>query len=499
MTINFTDTLATPVADNATSIWPVHCDRDQLLITLRRAAEQASRQGHQILASFTFPVPQCDPLRFFIAFKSLNMGDRFFWGRPADRRILVGVGAVTTIETTGPAHVTNAIAAWRALHRDCVATQALGKTPAHTSGPILFGGFSFDPLSQRTPLWEGYPDGLLILPRLLFHWNGYCAALTINQMIQPSTSIESYATKITSTVQRLCTLVEDTAQSESEEEGAPPQHFTEHNLLSPAEWMARVDSVVGQIRRGAFSKVVLARAVAMTNDKSSFDVATTLYRLRESYPGAYVFAIQRGTRYFVGATPERLVCGTDGQVQTVALAGSAPRGATEEEDLRLGAELLQSAKNQEEHQYVVATIREALSSLCTSVQVANPPHLRQLQNIQHLETTITGDLQAGRSILETIEDLHPTPAVGGVPRQSALEAIRSQEGMDRGWYAAPIGWVGASGNGEFAVALRSALIDGNQATLFAGCGIVADSKPESEYAESCWKLQVMQRALCGND
>jgi isochorismate synthase len=180
----------------------------------------------------------------------------------------------------------------------------------------------------------------------------------------------------------------------------------------------------------------------------------------------------------------------------MALAGSAPRGATEEEDQRLGNELLQNLKNQEEHRVVVTTIHDVLANSCSRVWVADTPHLLKLKNIQHLETAITGSLLPGHSILEAIEDLHPTPAVGGFPRQSALAAIRAYEQLDRGWYAGPIGWIGASGNGEFAVALRSALVDGNQATLFAGCGIVAASQPESEFAESCLKLEVMLRGLC---
>ena len=242
---------------------------------------------------------------------------------------------------------------------------------------------------------------------------------------------------------------------------------------------------------------MLARSVRVSGHEA-FDIPATLLRLRKSYPGAHIFAIQRGDRYFVGATPERLVCGVDGQIQTMALAGSARRGATQEEDERLGREeLLNNPKNQAEHAVVVTTIRNALARLCSRVWVADAPHLLKLKNIQHLETPIIGDLLPGHSILEAIEDLHPTPAVGGYPRLPALAAIRSMERLDRGWYASPIGWIGMSGNGEFAVALRSALVDEANATLFAGCGIVADSNPESEYQESCLKLQVMLRGLGG--
>ena len=162
---------------------------------------------------------------------------------------------------------------------------------------------------------------------------------------------------------------------------------------------------------------------------------------------------------------------------------------------RSGMELLNSEKNRREHAIVVNTVRGALENLCSTVQVADKPHLLKLQNIQHLETTIIGELLPGHSILEALHDLHPTPAVGGFPRDAALTEIRDNEQLDRGWYAGPIGWIDKDGHGEFAVALRSGLIDANKATLFAGCGIVADSEPDTEYAESRLKLKVMLRAL----
>jgi len=179
----------------------------------------------------------------------------------------------------------------------------------------------------------------------------------------------------------------------------------------------------------------------------------------------------------------------------MALAGSAPRGATQAEDEQLGAELLQSEKNGIEHAVVVATVREALLAHCSMVHVSDIPHLLKLKNVQHLETPIVGELLPGRCILDIIADLHPTPAVGGFPRQEALATIRRVEQLDRGWYAGPLGWIGADGHGEFAVALRSGLVTEHEATLFAGCGIVGDSDPQSEYAESCLKLQGMLRGL----
>src|SRR5258708_786014 len=266
-------------------------------------------------------------------------------------------------------------------------------------------------------------------------------------------------------------------------------------VRAASEWMEMVDSMVEMISQGGLEKVVLAREIQVILDDSPgvIDISTTLQRLRESYPTASVFAIQRGERFFVGATPERLVQARNGQIHTMALAGSARRGETEEEDTQIGTELLQSGKNNREHAIVVAMMREALKKHCTHVHISVAPQLLKLKNVQHLKTPITGELIPGRCMLDILADLHPTPAVGGFPRHAALEAIRNTEKLDRGWYAGPLGWIGASGHGEFAVALRSGLIDGNKATLFAGCGIVSNSDPQDEYAESCLKFQVMLR------
>jgi len=331
---------------------------------------------------------------------------------------------------------------------------------------------------------------------MLLSYNGNHLALTVNRMMRVSDDIEQCAREIEARVGQLRAAVERTPTIPQEE---AYRELSVHELQPASEWLEMVASTVDRIQRGAFEKVVLARdiQVELHDAPGAFDISTTLRRLRESYPTAYVFAVQRGERFFVGATPERLVQAQNGQIHTMALAGSARRGETEEEDARIGMELLQSEKNNSEHAIVVAMVREALKNHCIHVQVSSVPQLLKLKNVQHLKTPILGELIAGRCILDILADLHPTPAVGGFPRLAALAAIRSTEKLDRGWYAGPLGWIGASGHGEFAVALRSALIDGNKARLFAGCGIVADSDPQAEFAESSLKFQVMLSALGG--
>ena len=211
-----------------------------------------------------------------------------------------------------------------------------------------------------------------------------------------------------------------------------------------------------------------------------------------------MFAVARGDECFLGASPERLVRLRHSNVRATCLAGSIARGATPEQDRQLGEDLLASDKDRAEHAFVVRAICDELVELCDGRISTGPLSLMKLRNIQHLFTPIVGRVESGRNILDLVERLHPTPAMGGTPREPALEMIRRYEGMDRGWYAAPVGWMDARGEGEFAVAIRSALLRGSAAALFAGCGIVVGSDPEREYAESCLKLRPMLSVLGAN-
>jgi isochorismate synthase len=495
------DTVFTGIATSNNSIgaWPLIYDRQQVLSILRQASQQATQSNQPVLVSFTQPVASCHPLRIFHALRLLEVGERFYWELPTEQRALIGAGTATAIETHGSNRFTTASTIWRRLQEQAIVVCNQEYVPENLQGPMLFGGFAFDPASSRTSLWNGFPDGLLIVPYLLFRAQEGGATLTINKLIQKSDDIEHCAEEIYRHMQQLYLAVEATSEAQLLARDSITIQLTTHDLLPAETWKKLVTRTVAKIRAGNYQKVVLARGIRASSEEAPFDVETTLSRLRVSYPGAYVFALQRGERYFVGATPERLLRTSGRQIFTMALAGSAPRGNSEEEDQQLDLELLQSAKNQGEHAIVVTMIRDALAHYCSQVWVSDKPQLLRLKNIQHLQTPIVGELLPGCSILDALQELHPTPAVGGFPREAALTELREHEQLDRGWYAGPIGWINANGNGEFAVALRSALVEETGATLFAGCGIVADSQAESEYAESCWKFAVMLRGLGGED
>jgi isochorismate synthase len=183
------------------------------------------------------------------------------------------------------------------------------------------------------------------------------------------------------------------------------------------------------------------------------------------------------------------------RIQATCLAGSAPRGASEGEDQRLGEALLASGKERHEHALVLDALRDALAPVCRELTIPEAPVLLQTRNIQHLHTPLEGVLADSATVLELVELLHPTPASAGLPRAGALALLRTQEAFDRGWYAGPVGWMDRTGSGEFVVAIRSALVAEQEASLYAGCGIVAGSDPDQEYAESSLKLMPMLWAL----
>jgi menaquinone-specific isochorismate synthase len=267
-----------------------------------------------------------------------------------------------------------------------------------------------------------------------------------------------------------------------------------HDGSQPAPlWERAVAAAVDRIVAGQLQKVVLARDLYATAD-IPIDQRVLLRRLAARYPDCYTFACAG----LVGATPELLIRRRGLEVSSLVLAGTAPRGATPDEDAALATDLLRSAKNTEEHAYAAASVREVLEPLCDELTLPERPGLLRLANVHHLGTRVHGRLSATareRTALGLAGSLHPTAAVGGTPTETAIELIRELEHMDRDRWAGATGWVDADGNGEWGIALRSAHVTGNRARLFAGCGIVAGSDPATELAETQVKFRPMQAAL----
>lgn len=260
-----------------------------------------------------------------------------------------------------------------------------------------------------------------------------------------------------------------------------------------AQWQAAVDVAVSRINLGELDKVVLARDIVAQLDQP-LHIGSLLLRLNEAFPECWTFCVDG----LVGATPELLIKREGEHVTSRVLAGTMRRSRDSDRDGQLAAELLGSDKDQEEHVYAVESVAAALATHCTDLKVPARPFILRLANVQHLATDVTGELVDAATALALAASLHPTAAVCGTPTERATQVIRELEGMDRGRYSAPVGWLAANGDGEFGIALRCALIENVERTklrLFAGCGIVAGSTGESEVAESQAKFGAMRSAL----
>lgn len=448
-------------------------------------AVEVRRTGLSAVVSSTIRVPvPTDPPTWF-ARAGQHYAHRFYWERPRDGLVLCGAGAARAIRWTGPAPLRDAAATLRddaTIFRADALTETLG-------GPLYFGGFAFDPTRPTAPEWATFPAGLLILPRFLLLVREGEATLTVSIQIEPNAD---WISEVTAALHELSALAAPLPPTPASVDAARVLAVTETPIANT--WQAAVARTAAEIRDGRFAKVVLARRVDVRT-AAPVAPATALRHLRATYPSSYVFAVETPEQCFLGATPERLIRLDGRQVHTACLAGSIARGATMEEDARLAQMLLASAKDRAEHHIVVRAIEEALTAVCDEVFADATPQLLKVRNVQHLYTPIRGRLATDRDILDLVERLHPTPAVGGFPRAAALAAIREREGFDRGWYAGPIGWIDRTGGGEFAVAIRSALLAPDRATLYAGCGIMANSDPATEYAETNLKLRPMRAAL----
>ncbi len=352
------------------------------------------------------------------------------------------------------------------------------------AGPVFTGGFAFAPEGGAGPEWAGFAPAQLVLPEVGLVRRGEEARLTVTVSVRgdeaPGTLLERAAERVRELRPASMPLVDPHPVARPRVAGAtPPAHFEE-----------AVRRAVERIRAGELDKVVLAREVRV-HAREEIDPAPVLDGLRAAFADCYCFCVGGPDGAFVGASPELLVRREGARAQTVALAGTTRRSADPAVDAHLGEQLLQSPKNLEEQAIVARRIRRGLDPVSVWVAAADEPALVKVQNVQHLATPIRAHLAAPLSAVELAGRLHPTPAVGGEPGPVAEPLIPALEGMDRGWYAGAVGWTDLAEDGEFSVALRCALLRGTVAHLYAGCGIVADSVPADELAESEVKLQAL--------
>lgn len=434
------------------------------------------------LVSVTTKISPSDPFSFYHAGKNYQ-GERVFWTSTEQDFTLAGVGSAYTFEADKQRFATTE-RAWKSLLSKAIIDNPY-KSPG--TGPVALGGFTFDPNCEATSTWEDFPNSKVVIPMFLLTKKKDECYLTVNIMLHPNDETEKVFSFVTDEYTRLTSTTKIDYSLPS---------LVDQQEVKPVEWKEMVEKATREIKEGLLGKVVLARELVATFSQDLY-VVSVLNELMKEQMQSYIFAFESGDSCFVGATPERLVKVESRELLSTCLAGTCPRGATLEEDEKLGQELLYDEKNLQEHEFVVQMIKEAIESCSDEVKVPSSPVLYPLRNLQHLYTPVKGKLKEDYTILEVVEKLHPTPALGGYPVESSLKFIRDNEPFERGWYASPVGWFDANDNGEFAVAIRSALLKKDQAILFSGCGVVEDSDPEAEYEETAIKFLPMLQALGG--
>jgi isochorismate synthase len=461
--------------------------RERLRARAAEAVRRARRHG-EALAAITVALPAgADPTA--IAAASRRPGEAWFSFEQSDRDrfALAALGCVAAIDEHGPDRFAAAARRWRALAERTACDDPDGP---RGSGPVAVGGFAFAADGGGAPHWEGYAPASLHVPEAALVRRGDEVLLTFAALARPDDVPDDLVARVEARAaelrQRPLPLLDPD----------PAGRFSVASAMPPEHYEAAVARAVERIRAGDLDKIVLAREVQV-HAPAPHDVPALLGVLREAFPSCHVFCAARGDGAFIAASPELLVRRDGLRAGTLALAGSTRRSADPAVDDHLGEQLLRSEKDREEQAIVSRRIVRALRPHSVWVTAADEPVVVKMANIQHLATPIRAQLAHPVGAVELAGLLHPTPAVGGEPIAAAAPLIPALEGLDRGWYAGPVGWTDRAEDGEFCVALRCALITGAVARCYAGVGVVRDSHPAAELAETEVKLQALLPVLAG--
>jgi menaquinone-specific isochorismate synthase len=449
---------------------------------LEQCRSAAARAGRAKLVSISIAVDALDPLAVLESI--FEPGEPHFYAeRPDIGSAIAGAETAAAFESTGPGRF-EAVQRWiDAMLQDTI---AVGDVSAPFGGPHFFTGFAF---ADEVEAGEPFAAARVFVPRWQVARAGAVTTAVANFLVPPDADLNALAERVWRAHRKFGGFrYRETPPTE-------PSGQAIFQVREAGDYRAVVAKAVARIEAGEFTKIVLARAQEFASDQPLHPLRV-LNGLRQRFPDCYAFSLANGKgQSFIGASPERLVRVSKGVLETEALAGSIRRGAGASEDAALAGTLLRSEKDRREHQHVLAAITARLEHLGLAPEYAAEPGLRRLANVQHLHTPIRAALPENVRLLAVLAALHPTPAVGGSPLAAAVAAIRGLENFPRGLYAGAIGWSNARGGGEFFVGLRSALVDGGMARVYAGAGIVAGSTPEKEFAETELKFKAMLEAL----
>lgn len=441
----------------------------------------------QALGSATWALPAApDPICVVTA--SRRAGEPWFVMEQPDSAgaALATLGCAIALEARGDDRFRTVAARWRALAATA-ACDPPGDGP-RGSGPVAVGGFAFAPEGGQSPHWSGYAPASLHVPEVALARRDGDVRITVTVLARgddrPEALLDGIESRLRELEERPLPLLDPEPSARPRVAGAmPPEHYE-----------GAVARGVERIRAGELEKVVLAREVQVLSS-ADHDPAAVLGVLREAFPSCYVFCAGRGDSAFLAASPELLIRRDGMRAGTLALAGSTRRSADPSVDDHLGERLMRSTKDREEQAIVTRRIERSLRPHSVWVTAAEDPQIVKMANIQHLGTPIRAQLASPVPVVELAGLLHPTPAVGGEPLGVAAPLIPVLEGLDRGWYAGPVGWTDTAEDGEFCVALRCALLTGPLARCYAGVGVVRDSDPAAELAETEIKLQALLPVL----
>jgi salicylate biosynthesis isochorismate synthase/menaquinone-specific isochorismate synthase len=411
-------------------------------------------------------------------FASRLASDHWFcWEEPDREFALAALGVAHEATSRGPRR-------FRDVAAECLGGETIADEPRGLpagAGGVWVGGFAFDPEGGGSSAWSSLPPASLVLPELSLCRSGEETFLTVNAIVHPGEDLEKKSAALRA---RLSGLRQDPMPLLDPH---PTSRIEISSARPPGEFERMIAAATERIGAGEMSKIVLAREV-LVSAGAAHDPAAVFGAMREQFPSCFCFCRGTPEAAFIGASPELLLRRSGASVSTVALAGSTRRSSDPAVDDHLGEQLLRSDKDRREHAIVAERIARSLRQHAVWVEAGEEPEIVKVANIQHLATPIVAQLADPRSAVELAGMLHPTPAVGGEPAAVALAAIAELESMDRGWYAGPVGWMDATEDGEFCVALRSALLRDREAHLYAGVGVVAGSDPAAELAETEIKL-----------
>ncbi len=465
-------------------IHPLH-DHKTLYQFFLACQQKAVEQNHSHIASISMAINTVDPLAALQQVADVKQ-PHFYLENSFKGEAIAAFGAITSVATEGESRfetIRNYIQA------DLNQLSQVDGFKVGLDAPRFFCAFTF--FNQPHVVDFSFPGGTSFLPKWQILRRYDCCTVTANFLIQPHSNL----THLTDELEQQLKAIQQLSYGIFNISDEFSNSLNRWKMVDTHDFKTTVAATLKSIQKDYLNKLVLAHAVDVISHLP-FQWISSLDNLRKRHPDCYVFSVGHGTgKTFIGASPERLISISDRHLISDALAGSAPRGTTPQADIRLGHRLLHSPKERHEHQVVVDFLRDRLSQFGLMPQVPATPKLLRLSNIQHLHTPITAALPTHLHPLDLLADLHPTPAVAGMPRDRACEEIQRYEPFGRSLYAAPLGWVDAQGNAEFIVGIRSALLDGNHARLYAGAGIVAGSEPDRELAEVKLKLQALLRAL----